>query len=178
MAQVVMRAISCRLSVRTTLTSLATISPCRLKFTTTTLLPSGVTCAVAGKLPSMTCPAYALLCAVRGGHVVVRPIGGHGKSVRPVGIGQHHPHIMLPHDLRALRPELDHGHAVHALARDQRGVRLLRERCHLRRRSGCGGDTGSNKHGNPPHHGTIAVFLGSGLGSMRTIHSPLYMSFT
>ena len=61
MAQVVMRAISCRLSVRTTLTSLATISPCRLKFTTTTLLPSGVTCAVAGKLPSMTCPAYALL---------------------------------------------------------------------------------------------------------------------
>ena len=56
MAQVVSRATSCSESVRTTLTSLATGWPCRLKFTTTAVPPSGVRVTVAGKFPSITCP--------------------------------------------------------------------------------------------------------------------------
>ena len=47
-------------STPTTLTSLGTIAPCRLKFTTKARWPSGVTCAVAGKLPSCTRPTTAL----------------------------------------------------------------------------------------------------------------------
>src|SRR5829696_44240 len=55
--QVWMRATSTMGSVATTETDDGTMSPCRLKFTTKANAPSGVTCTVAGKLPSITRPA-------------------------------------------------------------------------------------------------------------------------
>ena len=69
---VVMRAISTISLADTTETSLGSISPCRLKFTTKTREPSGVTCAVAGKLPSMTLPSTALVAVL---NLVSRPKG-------------------------------------------------------------------------------------------------------
>ena len=51
------RATSIIWSVSTIDTDEGTMSPCTLKFTTKTSAPSGVTCAVAGKSPSVTRPS-------------------------------------------------------------------------------------------------------------------------
>ena len=61
---VVMRAISTISAADTTDTSLGSISPWRLKFTTNANEPSGVTCVVAGKLPSMTLPSTSPVVAL------------------------------------------------------------------------------------------------------------------
>ena len=63
MVQVVIRAISIISPVSTAETLEATMSPCRLKFTTQAYQPSGLTWAVAGKGPSTArltgCPVRA-----------------------------------------------------------------------------------------------------------------------
>src|SRR5688572_29689483 len=56
MVQVGMRLISFISSVATTDTDDGTISPCRLKLTTKSRLPSGERSIVAGKLPSVVWP--------------------------------------------------------------------------------------------------------------------------
>ena len=61
MVQVVIRATSTISPVATTETVDGTISPCRLKFTTHAYQPSGLTCTVAGKLPSSTRPTGSSL---------------------------------------------------------------------------------------------------------------------
>ena len=58
-----MRAISIISLVSTTETLEGSISPCRLKFTTQAKNPSGLTCTVAGKLPSSTRPTGSLVDA-------------------------------------------------------------------------------------------------------------------
>ena len=58
-----MRATSMNGSVLTTLTLDGVISPWRLKFTTYTNPPSGVTCAVAGKFHSSTRPTTSFVRA-------------------------------------------------------------------------------------------------------------------
>ena len=61
MVQVGMRAISIISPVSTTETLDGSISPWRLKFTTQAKKPSGLTCTVAGKLPSSTRPTASLV---------------------------------------------------------------------------------------------------------------------
>ena len=97
-----MRATSSIPSVATTDTDEGTRSPCRLKLTTKANSPSGVTCAVAGNMPSVTWPSGTIVggrqspqravgLAVREGHEVRLPVGRDGQAVRPVDVVGHEP---------------------------------------------------------------------------------------